>query len=224
MFNEEPSGENSNGEDLSGVNPIEILDETTPNNNKNKKKAGRKRGPVWTHFNELNVKKDGHSGCKCIYCGWSQNRGESAQMQAHLALSCSKVPSTVKAEYLILIKHYAEEQVASTSSKQRRVDSVQTKVDRYYQSNQIDNTKQALCNRAVAKFFICCNVAFRLVSHPFFIDMVKTLCNGYKPPCVTTLSNALMNDKLANIVAEQQLTLEKESDLTLGMKSTLIVL
>ncbi|CAB5361851.1 unnamed protein product [Rhizophagus irregularis] len=111
------------------------------NTNKEKGKPGRKRGPVWIHFNDI---------------------------------------------------------------------------DKFYESDQIDSTKQVLCDKAVAKFFVCCGVAFHLVSHPFFIDIVKSLCNGYEPPCSTTLSNTLMNNELTKITVDQQLTLDKESDLTLG--------
>ncbi|UZO29017.1 uncharacterized protein OCT59_022514 [Rhizophagus irregularis] len=92
----------------------------------------------------------------------------------------------------------------------------QTRIDKFYESDQIDNTKQVLCDKAVAKFFICCGVAFYLISHPFFIDMVKSLCNGYELSCSTTLSNTLMYNKLTKITVDQQLTLDKESDLTLG--------
>ncbi|CAB5372001.1 unnamed protein product [Rhizophagus irregularis] len=189
------------------------------NTNKEKGKPGRKRGPVWIHFNDIGTKKEGHISCKCMYCGWTQTQGEPAQMQAHLALSCSKVPSTIKIEYLLLIKQNAEERVTnstSTVSKKRCVNLSQTRIDKFYESDQIDSTKQVLCDKAVAKFFVCCGVAFHLVSHPFFIDMVKSLCNGYEPPYSTTLSNTLMNNELTKITVDQQLTLDKESDLTLG--------
>ncbi|CAB4493794.1 unnamed protein product [Rhizophagus irregularis] len=140
-------------------------------------------------------------------------------MQAHLALSCSKVPFTIKIEYLLFIKQNAEEQVTnstSTVSKKRCVNLSQTRIDKFYESDQIDSTKQVLCDKAVAKFFIYYGVAFHLVSHPFFIDMVKSLCNGYEPPYSTTLSNTLMNNELTKITVDQQLMLDKESDLTLG--------
>ncbi|GBC41935.2 ribonuclease H-like domain-containing protein [Rhizophagus irregularis DAOM 181602=DAOM 197198] len=122
-------------------------------------------------------------------------------------------------EYLLLIKQYAEEQV-TTISKKRHIDSSQTRIDKFYESDKIDNAKQVLCNKAVAKFFICCGVAFHLVSHPFFIDMVKSLCNEYEPPCPNTLSNMFMNDELTEIIVDQQLTLDKESDLTLESHTT----
>jgi hypothetical protein len=38
------------------------------NTNKEKGKPGRKRGPVWVHFNDFGTKKEGHVGCKCKYC------------------------------------------------------------------------------------------------------------------------------------------------------------
>ncbi|CAG8764001.1 14132_t:CDS:2, partial [Rhizophagus irregularis] len=177
------STQETNGRSSSGV----LL-----NTNKEKGKPGRKRGPVWIHFNDIGTKKEGHID----------------------------FPSTIKIEYLLLIKQNAEEQVTnstSTVSKKRCVNLSQTRIDKFYESDQIDSTKQVLCDKAIAKFFICCGVTFHLVFHPFFIDdMVKSLCNGYEPPYSTTLSNTLMNNELTKITVDQQLTLDKESDLTLG--------
>ncbi|GBC03998.1 hypothetical protein RclHR1_05460001 [Rhizophagus clarus] len=73
-------------QETSGGNSSDIL----LNTNKEKGKPGRKRGPVWAHFNDISTKKEGYVSCKCKYCGWTQNWKESAQMQAHLTLSYSK--------------------------------------------------------------------------------------------------------------------------------------
>jgi hypothetical protein len=74
-----------------------------------------------------------------------------------------------------------------------------------------------MCDRALTKFFVCCGISFHLVEHPFFIDMIKSLCNGYNLPCSTTLSNSMMNLELANIIVDQQLILDREENLTLGL-------
>ena len=73
-------------------------------------------------------------------------------------------------------------------------------------------------NRIVAKFFICCGVAFRLVEHSFFIDMVKSLCLGYNPPCASILSEDFLYEELANIVVDQHIEMKRTKNLTLSNK------
>ncbi|PKY44404.1 hypothetical protein RhiirA4_458705 [Rhizophagus irregularis] len=66
--------------------------------------------------------------------------------------------------------------------------TIQQPITKYGQSSKsIELGQQQICDRAVAKFFICCGVSFRLVEHPFIIDMVKSLCLGYNPPSARTL-------------------------------------
>jgi hypothetical protein len=56
------------------------------------------------------------------------------------------------------------------------------------------------------------------VEHPFFIDMVKSLCVGYDPPTAEKITNDFMYTELANVVVDQRLLLEKSKNLTLGNK------
>ncbi|RGB23686.1 hypothetical protein C1646_774161 [Rhizophagus diaphanus] len=92
-------------------------------------------------------------------------------------------------EYLLLIKQHAKEQ-ATTVSKKRRIDSSQTKIDKFYESDKIE----IMPNKHYA---------------------IKLLCNGYESLCPNTLSNTFINNELTEIIVDQQFTLDKESDLTL---------
>ena len=119
----------------------------------------------------LGEKKEGHQGCKCKYCPWTQTCGELNMMKAHLALSCHKVPHDVKENFLLIVKTREDNQV-EVPSKKRKVGHQQS-ITKYAESNTIEPFKKQSCDRTVAKFFICCGVTFRLVEHPFFINMVK---------------------------------------------------
>lgn len=68
-------------------------------------KPGRKPKEVWKFFTTLGEKKEGHQGCKCNYCPWSQTRGEPNSMEAHLALSCHKAPHDIKENFYLWLKH-----------------------------------------------------------------------------------------------------------------------
>ena len=187
-------------------------------------KPGRKSKEVWNFFMTTGKKKEGHQGCKCKYCPWSQTRGEPNLMEAHLALSCHKVPHDVKEKFLFIVKTRGENQLEVEVSSKKRKAKHQQSITKYGESNTIEPYKKQICDRTIAKFFICCGVSFRLVEHPFFIDMVKSLCLGYDPPRATTLSENFLYEELANIVVDQQIELNRTKNLTLGSKNKNITL
>jgi hypothetical protein len=164
----------------------------------------------------LGEKKEGHQGCKCKYCPWTQTRDEPNMMEAHLALSCHKVLHDVKENFLLIVKTREDNQV-EVPSKKRKV-GYQQSITKYAKLNTIEPFKKQSCDRTVAKFFICCGVAFCLVEHSFFIDMVKSLCLGYDPPCASTLSEDFLYEELANIVVNQHIEMKRTKNLTLGNK------
>lgn len=183
-----------------------------------KKQSGRKLKEVWDFFVPIGEKKDGHQGCKCIYCPWSQTRGEPNLMESHLAVNCYKVPSDVKKRFLYLVKARGEAAAASNNKKRKVGGGDQQLITKYGEVDTIEPVKQLICDHAVAKFFICCGVSFRIAEHPFFIDMVKSLCLGYNPPTAEKITNDFMYAELANVVVDQRLLLEKSKNLTLGNK------
>src|SRR5436305_10343547 len=136
-------------------------------------------------------------------------------IEAHLALSCHKVPHDVKEKFLLIVK--TRENNLEVPSKKRKVGHKQS-ITKYAESNTIEPFKKQSCDHTVAKFFICCEIAFRLVEHPFFINMVKSLCLGYDPPCASTLSEDFLYEELANIVVNQHIEMKRTKNLTLGNK------
>jgi hypothetical protein len=190
---------------------------TSPILKKSNAKTGRKPKEVWNYFITTGKKKEGHQGCQCRYCPWNQTRGEPNSMEAYLALSCHKAPHDIKEKFLLIVKTRGENQTETAVVSKKR--KHQQSITKYGESNIIEPIKKQICDRAVAKFFICCGVSFRLVEHPFFIDMVKSLCLGYDPPRANTLSQDLLYEELANIVVDQHLELKRTKNLTLGNKN-----
>lgn len=182
-----------------------------------KKQAGRKPKEVWNFFIPTSEKKDGHQGCKCMYCQWSQTRGEPNIMEIHLAINCYKVPNDIKEKFLYLVKT-RDEAVISNNKKRKVGGGTQQLITKYEESDTIEPLKQSICDHAVAKFFICCGISFHIVEHPFFIDMVKSLCLGYIPPTAKKITTDFMYTELANVVVDQRLLLKKSKNLTLGNK------
>src|SRR3954470_24760720 len=113
---------------------------TTPLPKKPISKPGRKPKEVWNFFMILEEKKEGHQGCKCKYCLWTQTRDEPNMMEAHLALSCHKVPHNVKENFLLIVKIREDNQV-EVPSKKRKVGHQQS-ITKYAESNTIELFKK----------------------------------------------------------------------------------
>ncbi|RIB11422.1 hypothetical protein C2G38_2145589 [Gigaspora rosea] len=59
--------------------------------------------------------------------------------------------------------------------------------------------QEKLINYALTRFFACCGIPFWVFESPFFIDLLKNLNAGYKPPDRRTLSNLWIDQEIARI-------------------------
>src|SRR5215207_4308590 len=123
-------------------------------------KPGRKPKEVWNFFMTLGEKKEGHQGCKCNYCSRNQTRGEPNMMEAHLALSCHKVPHDVKEKFLLIVKTREDNQ-SEAPSKKRKVGHQQS-ITKYAELNTIEPFKKQSCNHIVAIFLSVVGLSFIL--------------------------------------------------------------
>ena len=67
------------------------------------------------------------------------------------------------------------------------------------------------------KFFVVCGISFRIVEHPFFINLLKELNGGYDPPIKEMLSGQMLERELAQVNNNVKLEIEKETNLTIGL-------
>ena len=120
---------------------------------------------------------------------------------------------------MLIVKTRKDNQLEAEKipSKKRKIGHQQL-ITKYAKSNTIEPFKKQSCDRIVAKFFICCGVVFRLMEHPFFINMVKSLCLRYNPSCASTLSKDFLYEKLANIMVDQYIEMKRTKNLTLDNK------
>ena len=183
------------------------------------KKPGRKKNRMWKYFEETDTRKGGHSPSVCKYCDDAYARGRVPDMMAHLALQCESVDALVKEYYLReLAKNNQTEQSATKKRKinEEIATGIQPKITSKLQSSTIDPGQRNLCNQALTRFFVCCGVPFATVESPFFIDLIKNLCAGYKLPDRRTLSNDWLNNETARINVSVEDILKKQENLSLG--------
>jgi hypothetical protein len=197
--------------------------------------AGRKKGPVWDFFDQYGTLKHGHVGCICKGCGWKRKVGKAYEMVEHLALSCSKVTGEIKNTFLQeLRERNALKPVADDpdsindndqpKEKKQKVSLVQTKITSKFESTaEIDSVKAQRCNRALTRFFICCGIPFKIVSNPFFIDLIKCLCPSYQLPNRVTFAGTWVNQELSQVVSRISDDIRDCDNMTLGIISFLFI-
>jgi len=102
-------------------------------------------------------------------------------------------------------------------SKKRRLSETQQTIDSYHDPAKLPESRITRINRALVKFFIACGISFRIVKHPFFVNLMKKLNGGYNPPSRKVLVDQLLERELAQVNSKTNSELEKETNLTLGL-------
>lgn len=212
-----------------GSSISDINSEQNKQNIKNSN-AGRKKSPVWDHFDPQGTQKHGHIGCICKGCGWKRKVGKAHEMVEHLALSCPKVAGDVKNIFLQELRgrsalktddliddpdHFILDN--DQPKKKQKVSLVQTKITSKFESTaEIDSAKAQRCNQALTRFFICCGIPFKIVSNPFFIDLVKCLCPSYQLPNRTTFASSWVNQELSQVTCRILDDVKDADNITIG--------
>ena len=74
----------------------------------------------------------------------------------------------------------------------------------------IHSTKEII-DKNLTSFFVACNVPFKVVEDPYFLDLINELCRSsyrYKPPCRQTLASTCLDNIHEDIIAEKQTCLK----------------
>ncbi|CAG8750297.1 14859_t:CDS:2 [Rhizophagus irregularis] len=143
-------------------------------------------------------------------------RGEIPILEEHLASHCSNVPQLILREYMEKVRSRE-----NTSNKKRKIDKSvvgQTTITAFHNSTNLPEARINRINRALVKFFVCCEIAYRIVEHPFFIDLLKELNAGYDPPTWEYLSGRLLETELCNVNEKMNEDIMNQHNLTLGGK------
>ena len=188
-----------------------------------RKFSGRRKSQVWDYYDADGAKKHGHIGCICKACGWKRSVGKAYEMVDHLALSCPKISGEIKQIFLEEVMNRTalksdhslpndNDNIVSKKSK-----TSQKKITSMFESSEIEKSKIARCNRALTRLFVCCGIPFRIVSNPFFVDFVKSLCPAYELPNRITFAGSWINQELSNVLAVTINETRSSKNITLGL-------
>jgi hypothetical protein len=140
--------------------------------------------------------------------------GEIPILEEHLASHCSNVPQLVLCKYMEKIRSWE-----NTSNKKRKFDKSvvgQTTMTAFHNSTNLPEVRINQINRAFVKFFVCCKISYRIMEHPFFIDLLKELNASYNPSTREYLSGRLLETELCNVNEKMNEDIMNQHNLTLG--------
>ena len=177
-----------------------------------KKRRGRPLGTIWEDIQQGESVAPGKFSATCKYCIVTWTRGDIPKLEQHLSNYCPEAPESVVRKYMTKIIEWNDK-----PSKKRKTG--QQTIDSYHDYAELPESRITRINRALVKFFIACEISFRIVEHPFFINLMRELNGGYNPPSREFLANQLLERELAQVQSKVKYELEKETDLTLGLLS-----
>jgi hypothetical protein len=218
----------TDGSSISDINS-ELNKQNIKNSN-----AGRKKSPVWDYFDQYGTPKHGHVSCICKGCEWKRKVGKAYEMVEHLVLSCSKITGEVKNIFLQELRERNALKVDLTGDpdpinnndqskrKKQKVSLLQMKItSKFEPAAEIDSAKAQRCNHALTRFFICCGIPFKIVSNPFFIDLIKYLCPSYQLPNQVTFAGTWINQELSQVVSRISDDIRDCDNMTIGISYNL---
>src|SRR5438128_11117705 len=108
----------------------------------------------------------------------------------HLALSCTKVSIETRQIFLQEVRDRNTHPPPKKKTK---------KITASFEFIEIENSKVKRINHALTRLFVCCRIPFSIVSNPFFIDLVKSLCSSYELPNRLTFVGSWVNQAFATV-------------------------
>jgi len=150
-----------------------------------------------------------------------------AKLKKHLAYDCKKIDSDTRISVLMILADNCEDSddnshntatipTTKSSKKRKSNDSSQTYINDHYENYPTTLVKEDQINKALTKMFVCCNLPFALIEHPFFVEFIKTLRAIYNLPSRWILSENLIIQETSRISLKVSRIINEESNLTIA--------
>jgi hypothetical protein len=101
------------------------------------------------------------------------------------------------------------------------VNENQMEIESDGENEELSEEWVALIDRSILKAFVMCAVPFRIIENPYFINALKNLQPNYNPPSRECLTTNLLCEESIRTEMKIKNYIEKEKNLTLGIKITL---
>ena len=192
---------------------MSAVDSETPFAPKQKNRGGRPLGTIWEDINQGQAIAPGKFSASCKYCKTTWTHGEISKLEEHLSNHCQSAPANVVRKYMTKILERQDK-----STKKRKLSSGgQQNIYDYHDSTDLSDSRITRINRALIKFFVACGISFRIVEHPFFINLLKELNGSFNLPTREILAGQMLECELAQVNNNVKSEIEKETNLTIGL-------
>ncbi|CAB4484043.1 unnamed protein product [Rhizophagus irregularis] len=182
-----------------------------------RKKGGRPAGKIWEYFEKGAQVSRGYYAATCSFCEYYWATAKPLRLKKHIAYNCQKVDSDTKIKVLMLLlidQEDSDENINSTSMTRRKTS--QTDVDEDNENFPTSLDKEIQISKALVKLFVCCNLPFSLIEHPFFQEFMKVLHATYTLSTRWILSNTFLAQEIARIDVKVSRIIENEINLTIA--------
>lgn len=181
--------------------------------------TGRPKKPIWRFFEQGDEVDKGHYIATCLACNQTFRPGKTAIMEKHIINSCSKVDNSVREAVMYMVET-RQVSFSNPTGTKRQVENDQTTLDDFYENSDLIKERKESIDKALVKTFVCCGLPWRLIEHPFMIELFKQLRPNYSPPDRRTLTDTLLTEEILRVSVKCYNLLDNESNLTLGKNFT----
>lgn len=180
--------------------------------------TGRPKKPIWNFFEQGEEVDKGHYVATCLACNQTFRPGKTAIMEKHIISHCLKVDNSVREAVIHMVeaRQVSLSNLTGTKRKISQVENDQTTLDDFYENSDLIKERKETIDIALIKAFVCCGLPWRLIEHPFIIELFKQLRPNYNPPDRRTLTDTLLTEEILRVSVKCYNLLDDESNLTLG--------
>ena len=138
-------------------------------------------------------------------------------MEKHIISNCSKIDHSIQEAviYIVKVREYEISSDANTANAKHK-NNDQTTLDNFYDNSDLSKERKEDIDTALIKAFVCCGLPWRLVEHPFIIELFKQLRSNYSLPDRKTLADSMLTQEILRVNVKLYRLLEEENNLTLG--------
>ena len=89
-------------------------------------------------------------------------------------------------------------------------------MENFYENSDLSKERKEDIDIALIKAFVCCGLPWRLVEHPFIIELFKQLRSNYDLLDQKTLAETMLTQEVLRVSVKLYRLLDSENNLTLG--------
>ncbi|GES76649.1 ribonuclease H-like domain-containing protein [Rhizophagus clarus] len=182
-----------------------------------RKKGGRPAGKIWNYFDKAAQVSREYYSATCSFCGYYWATAKPSKLKKHIAYDYQKVNFDTKIKVLTLLlveQEDSDKDLNLTLITKRKIS--QTNINEDYENFPTLEDKEIAINKALIKLFVCCNLPFALIEHPFFNKFIKVLCATYTLSTRWILTNTFLVQKITRIDIKVVKIIENQINLTIA--------